>query len=127
VKSQPAVTLRDIYRARRTILPSVRHTPLVPSADLSQRTGASVFLKLETLQQTGSFKIRGATNRLMHLDANERARGVVAVSTGNHGRAVARAARALGMRTTDLPKTTTGFFIYWFTCSWYVSQRFQVV
>ena len=100
MRSQPAVTLRDIYRARHTILPSVRHTSLVPSTDLSHRTDASVFLKLETLQQTGSFKIRGATNRLIHLDASERARGVVAVSTGNHGRAVAHAARALGMRTT---------------------------
>jgi threonine dehydratase len=100
VNPQPAVTLGDIYRARRTISPSVRHTPLVPSPDLSHRSGASVFLKLETLQQTGSFKIRGATNRLMQLDAHERARGVVAVSTGNHGRAVAYAARVLGIRTT---------------------------
>jgi len=100
VTSQLAVTLRDIYRARRTILPSVRVTPLVPSPDLSHRIGASVFLKLETLQQTGSFKIRGATNRLVRLNADERGRGVVAVSTGNHGRAVAHAARTLGIRTT---------------------------
>ena len=93
-----SVTLRDVYRARRAIGGIVRRTPLVPSPALSARTGAAVHLKLETMQDTGAFKIRGATNKLMSLDEAERRRGVVTVSTGNHGRAVATAARRLGVR-----------------------------
>ena len=92
------VTLRDVYRARRAIGGIVRRTPLVPSPALSARTGAAVHLKLETMQDTGAFKIRGATNKLMSLSSAERQRGVVTVSTGNHGRAVATAARRLGVR-----------------------------
>jgi threonine dehydratase len=88
-------TLVDIYRARASIAPWVRRTPLVRSEVLSQALGRSVHLKLETLQETGSFKLRGAANRLLALSAAERARGVVAVSTGNHARAVAHAARRL--------------------------------
>ena len=86
------VTLRDVYRARRAIGGAVRRTPLVASPALSARSGASVHLKLETMQDTGAFKIRGATNKRMSLNAAERRRGVVTVSTGNHGRAVATAA-----------------------------------
>jgi len=93
-----AVTLRDIYEARRTIAATVRRTPLVLSSALSHLAGASVYLKLETAHDTGAFKIRGATNHIQHLDEEERRRGVVAVSTGNHGRAVAYAARRAGMR-----------------------------
>ena len=92
------ISLRDIYRARRTIVPYVRRTPLARSASLSAKTGAEVCLKLESLQDTGAFKLRGATNRLMHLSEAERARGVIAVSTGNHGRGVSAAARRLGIR-----------------------------
>jgi len=89
--------LRDVYRARAAIVGSARRTPLVPSPDLSRRAGAEVWLKLETLQDTGAFKIRGAANRLVHLSAAERERGVVTVSSGNHGRAVAHAAERLGL------------------------------
>lgn len=96
--AQNSVCLRDIYRARRAIAGAVRRTPLLPAAALSQRLGAAVSFKLETMQDTGSFKIRGATNRLVNLSPGERERGVVAVSTGNHGRAVAHAARQLGVR-----------------------------
>jgi len=96
--SEQKVTLADIYEARRTIAPWVRRTPLVPSPSLSRRTEGAVYLKLETAHDTGAFKIRGATNHLAHLDEHQRRRGVVAVSTGNHGRAVAYAARRLGMR-----------------------------
>lgn len=92
------ITLRDVYRARRTIAPYVRRTPLARSASLSEKTGAEVRLKLECLQDTGAFKLRGATNRLMHLSDAERARGVIAVSTGNHGRGVSAAAHRLGIR-----------------------------
>lgn len=93
-----SVTLADIYAARRTIAPWVRRTPVVYSDALSRHTGANVYLKLETTHDTGAFKVRGATNRVMHLSEAERERGVVAVSTGNHGRAVAYAAQRLGMR-----------------------------
>jgi len=91
------VSLADVYAARRVIAPWVRRTPLVPSRALGARTGAAVHLKLETAHDTGAFKIRGATNRLARLDEDARERGVVAVSTGNHGRAVAYAARRLGV------------------------------
>lgn len=92
----PALSLADVYRARRCIEGRVTHTPLLASASLSQIAGAQVYLKLETMQPTGSFKLRGATNALAGLA--ERGIGkVVTASTGNHGRAVAHAARALGM------------------------------
>jgi len=91
-------TLRDIYLARRRIAGLARRTPLVRSAELSERTGAAVFLKPESLQETGSFKIRGAANKLLSLTAEERAQGVIAVSSGNHGRAVAYVAQQLGVR-----------------------------
>jgi threonine dehydratase len=94
------VSLEDIHRARQRIAPWVRRTPVVHSRSLSQRTGAEVFLKLETTHDSGAFKIRGATNRIVNLDESERARGVVTVSTGNHGRAVALAASRLGVRAT---------------------------
>jgi threonine dehydratase len=100
-----APTLADVYRARAAIGPWVRRTPLVRSDALSRRLGRSVHLKLETLQETGSFKLRGAANRLLALSAAERVRGVVAVSTGNHARAVAHAAKALGVPTTVFMST----------------------
>jgi threonine dehydratase len=97
-RSSDPITLAEVYQARRTIAASVRRTPLVPSPSLSARAGGAVYLKLESLQDTGSFKLRGATNRLMRLDDGERQRGVITMSTGNHGRAVAFAAQRLGVR-----------------------------
>ncbi len=94
----PAITLRDIYRARQAISPFVRRTPLVYSSALSAHTGAKVYLKLENQQETGAFKLRGAANRLTALTPAERQRGVITVSTGNHGRAVAYMAQRLGIR-----------------------------
>lgn len=91
-----AVTLRDIYAARARIDGHVRRTPLVPAERLSGEIGAEIHLKLECLQTTGSFKLRGATNRVLALSRAERKRGVVTMSTGNHGRAVAYAARRVG-------------------------------
>jgi threonine dehydratase len=93
-----AITLRDIYAARRAIAPWVRRSPLKLSRALSGLSGAKVHLKLETVHDTGAFKIRGATNRILALGDEERARGVVTVSTGNHGRAVAYAAKRVGIR-----------------------------
>ena len=92
------IELRDVYLARQVIAPFVRRTPLVRSVWLSEHTGTNVYLKLETQQETGTFKIRGAANRLLNLTAQERRTGVVTVSTGNHGRAVAYMAKQLGMR-----------------------------
>jgi threonine dehydratase len=88
-----ALTLAAIYQARQAIAPFVRRTPLVRSAAL----GPQVHLKLELLQETGAFKLRGATNRILQLSPAERARGVVAVSTGNHARAVGHAAAVQGV------------------------------
>lgn len=92
------IHLIDLYRARERLRGQVLHTPLVTSPSLSRLTGSAVHLKLECRQITGSFKLRGATNALLSLDQDARARGVVGVSTGNHGRALAYAARQLGVR-----------------------------
>ena len=91
---------RSILSAAERIRPFVAETPLLPSPVLSQRTGAEVLLKLENRQTTGSFKLRGATNKLLGLSATERALGVVTASTGNHGLAVAHAASQLGIAAT---------------------------
>lgn len=98
VHEQPRPRPTDAWAARQRLGHRVQHTPLRHSPSLSRRVGAPVHLKLECLQTTGSFKLRGATNALLALDAAARARGVVTVSTGNHGRALAWAARALGVR-----------------------------
>lgn len=87
-----------IYAARQRLAGLVRRTPLQPAPALDAVGGGEVRLKLECLQETGAFKLRGATNKLASLSPDERARGVIAVSTGNHGRAVAFAARRLGIR-----------------------------
>lgn len=76
----------------------VLRTPVVPSQTLTQASGAPVHLKLEHLQKTGSFKLRGATNAVLALGETARANGVVGVSTGNHGRGLAFAARQAGIR-----------------------------
>jgi threonine dehydratase len=86
------------HEARKRIAGHVLATPLVASATLSEMARFPVSLKLEHHQATGSFKLRGAMNAMLQLSAAERARGVVTVSTGNHGRALAYAARALGSR-----------------------------
>jgi threonine dehydratase len=85
--------LEDIYQAQYLIRDTIYQTPLLESPPLSKYTGSEIFLKLEGLQVTGSFKIRGATNRMLRLSKEEKACGVIAVSSGNHGRAVAYVAR----------------------------------
>ncbi|TIT34507.1 MAG: hydroxyectoine utilization dehydratase EutB [Mesorhizobium sp.] len=92
------VTLGDIRDARERIAGKVERTSIVLSASLSEWLGVPVHLKLEHRQTTGSFKLRGASNAVASLDAEEKARGVVAASTGNHGRALAHAAKLEGMR-----------------------------
>jgi threonine dehydratase len=93
-----AGTLADVRRAAVALAPYVRTTPLVRSETLSERLETNVYAKLELFQKTGAFKVRGAFNRLLALGPSERAKGVVAVSQGNHAQAVAYAARALGIR-----------------------------
>jgi len=94
------VTLADIKRAAARIFGRVTRTPLVYSGSLSERTGQPVHLKLETRQPIGAFKLRGAMNAILSLDDAARKRGLVTASTGNHGRAVAYAARELGVPAT---------------------------
>lgn len=96
------VTLDAIKAARRRIQDAVKKTPLSPSSALSERVGAEVALKLESRQRTGSFKERGALNKLLCMTDEERARGVVAASAGNHAQAVAYHATTLGVRSTIL-------------------------
>ena len=91
------VTMLDVYLARQRIASIAKRTPLVHSPLLTERLGSSVYLKLESLQETGSFKIRGAANKMLNLTAEEKARGVVTGSSGNHGRAVAYVASRLGI------------------------------
>jgi threonine dehydratase len=94
------VTLDDIRAARELLAGVALRTPVLDSRTFSDATGATLLLKAENLQKTGSFKIRGATNRLAHLTAAERAAGVVTSSAGNHAQGVALAARSLGVRAT---------------------------
>jgi len=89
--------LLDAYLARNRIAPFVRRTPLVESAWLSKHGNGNVYIKPENQQKTGSFKLRGAANKILSLTSEERARGVITVSSGNHGRAVAYMARELGI------------------------------
>ena len=95
-----ALQLNDIYLARQRIESLVRRTPMEYSPSLSQRLGVAVYLKLESQQITGSFKLRGASNAVAQLSAEQKARGVVAASTGNHGRALAYAASRQGVKAT---------------------------
>ncbi|MBB4481765.1 hydroxyectoine utilization dehydratase EutB [Rhizobium etli] len=94
------VSLEDIRVAAQRIAGRVVETPMVLSSSLAEIAGVPVWLKLEHHQTTGSFKLRGATNAVLSLSPAERARGVVAASTGNHGRALAHAAKAQGAVAT---------------------------
>jgi len=94
------MTLLPFEQARRAVARHARLTPLLPDWRLSDRVGRDVYLKAECLQHTGSFKVRGAATRLEALGAEERGRGVLACSSGNHGRAVAFVARRLGIPAT---------------------------
>jgi threonine dehydratase len=93
----------SLYRLREVhagLAGSVHRTPLIRSRTLSERVGAPVHLKCENLQRTGSFKVRGALHRMRALDADERKRGVVTISAGNHAQAVAWAAAMTGVAST---------------------------
>ncbi len=95
-------TLSHIQAARQRIAPCIRRTPLTPSATLSERLHTNLYVKLEIFQKTGSFKVRGAFNKALSLRPEERGKGIVAVSGGNHAQAVAYVARALGLKSLIL-------------------------
>jgi threonine dehydratase len=104
----PADAAREVALAESRIRRYIRETPLDPSPFLSRETGVEAHLKLECVQVTGSFKARGAFNKLLSLTEAERARGVVAASTGNHGLATANAMAALGIAgEIFLPRTVS--------------------
>ena len=100
MKTAEPPTLADLEAARARIAGIARVTPVYPSETLSRLAGRPVHLKAENLQRTGAFKIRGAVNTIATLSAEERAAGVVAASAGNHGQAVAWAAREAGSTAT---------------------------
>jgi len=91
-------TLGDVYRARRVVDRHLARTPLLAPPALAERLGCELHVKCENLQPIGAFKVRGGINLLSQLSPEERARGVVTASTGNHGQSIAFAARAFGAR-----------------------------
>ncbi len=93
-----AISIDDVERAHDVIKGIVRHTPIKRSTTLSQMTGADFYLKLENFQRTGSFKVRGALNKIESLTEQDRAKGVVAASAGNHAQGVAYAAAKAGIK-----------------------------
>jgi threonine dehydratase len=106
------VTLDSIREAREKIQPYIKRTPLRANETLSRRLGVNVLLKLELFQKTGSFKVRGAFNKLLSSPEIRHKRGVVAVSGGNHAQAVAYASRALGFKAIIvMPRSTPSNYV----------------
>ncbi|HUC71389.1 MAG TPA: threonine ammonia-lyase [Stellaceae bacterium] len=103
------VTIDDVRHAAVAIAGAVAHTPTIAAAALSELAGAEIWLKLETLHRTGSFKERGALNKLLTLTAGERSTGVAAMSAGNHAQGVAYHARRLGIPATIVMPEGTPF------------------
>jgi len=104
-----AITLADIEAARRVLAGQVLRTPILPAPKLSALTGAEVFVKYENLQVTNSFKDRGAYVKLASLGADERRRGVIAMSAGNHAQAVAYHARRMNIPAVIVMPQSTPF------------------
>jgi threonine dehydratase len=104
-----AITFDDIREASARIVGGIADTPAQYSHVLSKKTGADIHLKYETFQYTGSFKERGVLNRLLTLSEDEKSRGVIAVSAGNHAQAVARHATRLGIPATIVMPIGTPF------------------
>lgn len=93
------VTLKSIEEARETLKGVAKKTPMIESPVLGAKVGGEVYFKYENLQKTGSFKIRGAVNKISHLTKEEAARGVIAASAGNHAQGVALGATAKGIKS----------------------------
>jgi len=108
-ESDLSVTVKDIEAARRQLAGAVLRTPMLPAPKLSALTGAEVYVKYENLQVTNSFKDRGALVKLLSLGEAERARGVIAMSAGNHAQAVAYHAARLAIPATIVMPVTTPF------------------
>lgn len=100
-------TIRAIREARQRLKPYVRHTPLLRAEKFEKRAGCEVYLKPETLQITGAFKIRGALNKALSLPRERIARGMIATSSGNHAQGLAYAARMLGVKAILVVPVTT--------------------
>ena len=96
----PEPTLADVLEARRRISPHLRPTPLFGYAALNDLLDANVFVKHENHQPIGAFKVRGGVNLVSQLSPEERERGVITASTGNHGQSIAYAARLFGVAAT---------------------------
>jgi len=94
------IDIKLIKKAQKNLSGLIEKTPVIKSYSLSEKSNNNIYLKLESLQKTGSFKLRGSTNKLLNLTKKEKNRGVVAVSTGNHGKGVAYAAKNLGIEAT---------------------------
>jgi threonine dehydratase len=94
--------MRDVLRARRAIAPYLRPTPVLAPPAMAEALGCQVYLKCEHLNPTGAFKIRGGINLMSQLTEEERRRGVVTASTGNHGQSIGYAARLFGVRAVVL-------------------------
>ncbi|HHU24105.1 MAG: threonine ammonia-lyase [Bacilli bacterium] len=101
------ISLKKIVKAQTAIAPYIQTTSLVRVDYLSELTQMNVFLKLENMQYTGSFKLRGAMNKIAQLSPEEKARGVVAASAGNHAQGVARSAKIFGVKATIVMPTIT--------------------
>ena len=107
VRNVRMTTFEDVVRARETIHNSIKKTPLVRSEFLSDLSSGDFYLKLENLQVTNSFKIRGALNRILNLSDEEKKRGIVTASAGNHAQAVAIGAVKLNLAAKIVIPTTT--------------------
>lgn len=106
-KTKLAISIRDVRAARKRIAGVINRTPLLSNDKLNSLLGAQVFVKAEPLQRTGSFKFRGAYNRISDIAPEDRKRGVVAYSSGNHAQGVALAAKLFGMKASIImPKDT---------------------
>jgi len=97
---QSGQLIQKIWEARKQIKPLISSTPLIHSLPSSEKIDSNVYLKLENLQKTGSFKVRGAANKILNLTEEEKKCGVATFSTGNHGLAVAYVAQKLGIQST---------------------------
>lgn len=100
-------TLQDILEARERLKPLIRHTPLLRAEKIEASVGCQVYLKPETLQITGAFKIRGALNKSLSLPREAIANGIIATSSGNHAQGLAYAARMLGVKAVLVVPVTT--------------------
>ena len=106
-ENKQSLTLDDVLAAKERISSTCIHTQLIHSLELSKEFNNTVYLKPENLQLTGAFKLRGALNKIMQLSDEEKSRGLIAASAGNHAQGVAYSGKALGIKTTIvMPKTT---------------------